>query len=108
MKEQLRVYLEWVTQPIELVASLDESPKSRELSDLLSEIASLCDRIRVDTSGTDARKPSFEIQRAGSKVGVAFAGIPLGHEFTSLVLALLQVGGTGVAAGRRSPAEGRP
>jgi alkyl hydroperoxide reductase subunit F len=93
MKEQLRVYLERVTQPIELVASLDASPASRELSELLSEVASLCDRIRVDTAGTDARKPSFEIRRAGSNIGVAFAGIPLGHEFTSLVLALLQVGG---------------
>jgi alkyl hydroperoxide reductase subunit F len=93
MKEQLRVYLERVAQPIELVASLDDSPKSRELSDLLSEIASLCDQIRVDPEGTAERRPSFEIRRAGSNIGVAFAGIPLGHEFTSLVLALLQVGG---------------
>jgi len=93
MKEQLRAYLERVAQPIELVASLDGSAKSQELSDLLSEIALLCDRIRLDTTGAAARKPSFEIQRAGSNIGVGFAGIPLGHEFTSLVLALLQVGG---------------
>jgi len=93
VKEQLRTYLERVIQPIELVASLDGSAASQELSELLAEIASLSDRIRVDNTGTDARKPSFEIRRAGSNVGVAFAGIPLGHEFTSLVLALLQVGG---------------
>jgi alkyl hydroperoxide reductase subunit F len=93
MKEQLRAYLKRVVHPLELVASLDGSPKSQELSDLLTEIASLCDRIRVDTAGAAERKPSFEIRRAGSNIGVAFAGIPLGHEFTSLVLALLQVGG---------------
>jgi len=93
VKEQLRTYLERVIQPIELVASLDGSAASQELSELLAEIASLSDRIRVDNTGTDARNPSFEIRRAGSNVGVAFAGIPLGHEFTSLVLALLQVGG---------------
>src|SRR4029077_7092845 len=82
-----------VSQPIELVASLDGSAKSQELSDLLSEIASVCDKIRVDAAGTGAGTPSFQIRRAGSDVGVTFAGIPLGHEFTSLVLALLQVGG---------------
>jgi NADH-dependent peroxiredoxin subunit F len=93
MKEQLRAYLTRVSQPIELVASLDRSAKSQELSDLLSEIASVCDKIRVDAAGTDARRPSFQIRRAGSNIGITFAGIPLGHEFTSLVLALLQVGG---------------
>ncbi|HEX7156825.1 MAG TPA: alkyl hydroperoxide reductase subunit F, partial [Burkholderiaceae bacterium] len=92
-KEQLRAYLERVAHPIDLVASVDASPKSGELLALLHEIASVCDRVRVDASGTDARAPSFEIRRAGSDVAVAFAGIPLGHEFTSLVLALLQAGG---------------
>jgi alkyl hydroperoxide reductase subunit F len=93
LRSQLKTYLERVVQPIELVASLDSGPKSQELLALLQDIASLCDRVSVDPTGSDARRPSFRIRRAGTDVAVSFAGIPLGHEFTSLVLALLQVGG---------------
>jgi alkyl hydroperoxide reductase subunit F len=93
LKSQLHSYLEKLTQPIELVASLDDSAKSRELDELLHEIAALSDKISLRRDDSDARKPSFEINRVGTDIGVRFAGIPLGHEFTSLVLALLQVGG---------------
>ena len=93
LKTQLQAYLEKVTHPIELVASLDGSAKSQELSELLDDIASLSEKVTVSRTGTDPRKPSFAINRAGTDVSVRFAGIPLGHEFTSLVLALLQVGG---------------
>jgi len=93
LKTQLKAYLERLVLPIELVASLDESDKSRELGALLDEIASLSDKITVVRRDDDARRPSFAISRASSDVSVRFAGIPLGHEFTSLVLALLQVGG---------------
>ena len=92
LKSQLQAYLGKLVQPIELVAALDDSEGSRELLDLLEDIASLSDRIRV-TRRDDVRVPSFAIERAGSDVSVRFAGVPLGHEFTSLVLALLQVGG---------------
>src|SRR3954466_16137969 len=90
---QLKTHLERVTHPIELVASLDDSPKSSELRELLDEIASLSPKITVDHRDDDARRPSFAIVRTGTDVSVRFAGIPMGHEFTSLVLALLQVGG---------------
>lgn len=90
---QLATYLTKVTQPIELVASLDDRAKSAELLDLLEEIAALSDQVSVRRDGTAERRPSFEVNRVGTDIGVAFAGIPLGHEFTSLVLALLQVGG---------------
>ena len=93
VKAQLRVHLEKLARPIVLVASLDESPTSRELLGLLQDIAALSDRVSIDTSGKQARRPSFAVRQAGSDVQVGFAGIPLGHEFTSLVLALLQVGG---------------
>ena len=94
LKTQLKAYLEKVVQPIEIVASLDDSAKSVELRELLQEIDLLSDRITLVERRDDAeRKPSFSINRAGSDVGVRFAGIPMGHEFTSLVLALLQVGG---------------
>ncbi len=93
MKEQLKAYLVNIREPIELVASLDEGAKSAELAELLDEIAALSDKVSVSRTGTDPRKPSFLIRRTGTDIGVTFAGIPLGHEFTSLVLALLQVGG---------------
>ncbi|MBS0376502.1 MAG: alkyl hydroperoxide reductase subunit F [Proteobacteria bacterium] len=93
LKSQLQTYLERLTLPIELAASLDDSEASRELEALLGEIAALSGRITVVRADDDARRPSFEIRRAGTGIGVRFAGLPLGHEFTSLVLALLQVGG---------------
>ncbi len=92
LKTQLAAYLEKLQQPIELVASLDESAASRELDALLGEIAALSPKISR-AAGNDARKPSFLIRRTGTDTQVGFAAIPLGHEFTSLVLALLQVGG---------------
>ena len=93
IKTQLKGYLEKLTQPIELVAALDDSAKATELDALLHDIAALSDKISLRRDDSDARKPSFAINRIGTDVGVRFAGIPMGHEFTSLVLALLQVGG---------------
>jgi alkyl hydroperoxide reductase subunit F len=91
---QLKAYLGKVTQPIEIIASLDDGPKSLELNAMLEEIAVLSDKISLVRSDDDnERKPSFAINRIGTEIGVRFAGIPMGHEFTSLVLALLQVGG---------------
>jgi alkyl hydroperoxide reductase subunit F len=94
LTDQLRGYLQRLVQPIELVASLDESPTSTEMASLLDQIASLSDLVTVVRSGHDARRPSFVVQRSGApEVAVRFAGLPLGHELSSLVLALLQVGG---------------
>ncbi|UTY57356.1 alkyl hydroperoxide reductase subunit F [Massilia sp. erpn] len=94
LKTQLKAYLEKVVQPIEIVASLDGSAKSQELQGLLQDIQSLSDKITVvERPEAHSRKPAFSINRPGSDIGVTFAGIPMGHEFTSLVLALLQVGG---------------
>ncbi len=93
LKTQLQAYLEKVTQPFEIVASLDDSEKSQELLGLLNDIVGLTDKITLKTDGSDARRPSFALNRPGADIGITFAGIPMGHEFTSLVLALLQVGG---------------
>ncbi len=93
LSQQLSAYLTKIVMPVELVASLDDSAKSAELAGLLDEIAALSDNVTVVPAATDKRAPSFMIRRAGTDIGVRFAGIPLGHEFTSLVLALLQVGG---------------
>lgn len=93
LKAQLKSYLERVTQPIEIVASLDDGAKSQEMLALLKDIVSLSNQITLLDNGTDGRKPSFSLNRPGSDISLRFAGIPMGHEFTSLVLALLQVGG---------------
>jgi alkyl hydroperoxide reductase subunit F len=93
LKEQLKAYLANVKMPIELVASLDDGAKSKELQALLEDIASLSSLVSFVRPDDDARKPSFLIRRTGTDIAVRFAGIPMGHEFTSLVLALLQVGG---------------
>ncbi|TMH07738.1 MAG: alkyl hydroperoxide reductase subunit F [Betaproteobacteria bacterium] len=95
LKAQLKAYLERITQPIELVASLDGSDTSREMLALLNAVAAQSRNVVVVEEQDDAaRKPSFLIQRVSNRdIGVRFAGLPMGHEFTSLVLALLQVGG---------------
>ncbi|WP_287029610.1 alkyl hydroperoxide reductase subunit F, partial [Pseudomonas sp. UBA6310] len=93
LKTQLKAYLEKVTQPFEIVASLDDSAKSQETLGLLQDIVSLTDKITLKTDGADARKPSFSLNRPNGNISLRFAGLPMGHEFTSLVLALLQVGG---------------
>lgn len=95
---QLKTLLEKVAAPIELVASLDDGAKSADLAKFLQETAALSDKVSYRRADDDARRPSFRIERvgtddAGQRVGVQFACIPLGHELSSYVLALLQVGG---------------
>jgi len=94
LKTQLKGYLEKLTRPIQIVASVDDGESSTEMLELLSDIASLSDLVKVDVLRDDAQfKPSFAVREPGTPARVRFAGIPMGHEFTSLVLALLQVGG---------------
>lgn len=94
LKTQLQAYLTKVTRPVEIRASLDDGDSSRQMRDLLQEIVSLSPLLSyVEASGSAERKPSFQITRPDMDIGIHFAAIPLGHEFTSLVLALLQTGG---------------
>ncbi len=94
LKGQLAAYLERVSQPFEMVASLDDSETSRDMRTLLETIQGLrADKISLRLDGNDARRPSFSLQSVGADTSLRFAGLPLGHEFTSLVLALLWTGG---------------
>ena len=93
LSQQLRTYLERLTQPVELVASLDERAASQDMRTLLDEIAALSPLVSARFDGSDARRPSFQVTRAGADIGLRFAAVPMGHEFTSLVLALLHAGG---------------
>lgn len=93
-KAQLKSYLERATQPIEIVASLDDSEASGEVLSLLKDVAEASPLVKLTESRDDNhRKPSFSINRPSENHGPRFAGLPMGHEFTSLILALLQVGG---------------
>ncbi|MBS0353764.1 MAG: alkyl hydroperoxide reductase subunit F [Proteobacteria bacterium] len=93
IKNQLKAYLEKLQRPIEVVASLDDSAKAQELRGLLVDIAELSDKVTLREDGTHALRPSFGVTVPGEAPRIHFAGIPMGHEFTSLILALLQTGG---------------
>jgi alkyl hydroperoxide reductase subunit F len=94
LKAQLAAYLQRISQPVELVASLDETPGSAKLRELLRDIAEASPHVSVtETRDGPHRSPSFSVGKPGESPRVRFAGLPMGHEFTSLVLALLQAGG---------------
>jgi len=91
---QLKGYLDNIKRPIELIAALDDSAKAKEMRDLLQEIADMSSRISfIEDADSDPRIPSFQIKQPQGDEKIRFAGIPMGHEFTSLVLALLHTGG---------------
>jgi NADH-dependent peroxiredoxin subunit F len=98
MKAQLGAYLERLTAPVQITAYVNDSQASEEMLSLLADIASLTSFVSVtpvrgDDLKAGQRAPSFALARPGEAPRVTFAGLPMGHEFTSLVLALLQVGG---------------
>src|SRR5690606_36248355 len=93
IKSQLKAYLEKLQSPIELVASLDAGDKSKDVSRLLDDIATLSNKVSVRENGDSHYRPSFSVGPQGKAARIHFAGIPMGHEFTSLVLALLHSGG---------------
>ncbi|SHN27212.1 alkyl hydroperoxide reductase subunit F [Gracilibacillus kekensis] len=92
IKSQLQEYLKLLEDDIVIKASVGSDDVSKEVDELVNEIASMSDKISIEQGSFD-RTPSFSINRKGEDTGVIFAGVPLGHEFTSLVLALLQVSG---------------
>ena len=93
-KFQLKTYLERATAPIEIVASLNDSPVSEEMRSMLEDVAAASTLVKLTISRDDNhRKPSFSVNRPSENHGPRFAGLPMGHEFTSLILALLQIGG---------------
>ncbi|MBJ6981257.1 alkyl hydroperoxide reductase subunit F [Luteimonas sp. MC1572] len=94
LKTQLKGYLERLQRPVVLVASVDDGTKSAELLELLEDIRAQSDKVSVEIRrDDDQRKPSFAVTSPGHDIDLRFAGLPMGHEFTSLVLALLQAGG---------------
>jgi len=96
LKNQLKSYLERLVNPIEITAYTDGSASSQELQELLRDIQEVAPAEKLSVIAGDIsgqRVPSFRVSAAGQAMGLTFAGLPMGHEFTSLVLALLQASG---------------
>lgn len=92
IKQQLEQYLQLLEGNVLLKVSAGTDTVSNEMMDLVNELSSMSDKITVEQTSLP-RTPSFSVNRVGEDTGITFAGVPLGHEFTSLVLALLQVSG---------------
>mgnify|MGYP000011512047 FL=1 len=94
IKEQLNQYLTKIETPVVLDAYIDDQNSSTSMVDLLEELSGMSNKISLNVhKDSDERTPSFKVNKPDEVSGIQFAGIPMGHEFTSLVLALLQVGG---------------
>jgi alkyl hydroperoxide reductase subunit F len=94
IKNQLKSHFESLTQPVELLIALDDSKKSTEVESLANDLASLSDKFSVSNNpDSAARRPSMVVHSPQKNTHITFAGVPMGHEFTSLVLALLHTGG---------------
>ncbi len=93
IKQQLKTYLQMLRHPIELVASLDNSENAHKMEELVKEIGECSELVSVRFDGDYTLRPSFSIAKKGEEGRVRFAGLPMGHEFTSLLLGLLHVGG---------------
>ena len=99
LQNQLRAYFTKLRRPVRLVASLNESETAREMKALLKEVAALSELLSYEeTLDPSLSRPSFQITSTEREIGIHFAALPMGHEFSSFVLALLQAGGHPVKA----------
>jgi alkyl hydroperoxide reductase subunit F len=93
IKTQLKTYFEKIESPIVLEATLDDSTQSAQMLELLNEVAEQSTKLTVKTSGSSKNIPSFTVGKADEIARIAFSGLPMGHEMTSFILAILQASG---------------
>ena len=93
IKSQLKAYFEKIVTPITLTASLDQSPAAAQMLELLNEVAEQSEKITIKTDGKVKNVPSFTVGKAGEEARITFSGLPMGHEMTSFILAILQASG---------------
>lgn len=93
IKAQLKAYFEKIIDPVIIEASLNDSQHSADMLTLLHEVAEQSNKITIKTDGTHKNTPSFTVGKIGEPARIIFSGLPLGHEMTSFILAVLQVGG---------------
>ncbi|HLR81490.1 MAG TPA: alkyl hydroperoxide reductase subunit F [Bacillota bacterium] len=92
IKQQLEQYMQFLEDDVVLKVSVGSDDISKKTQELVDELASMSSKIKVEKAQLK-RTPSFSVNRPGEDTGITFAGLPLGEEFTSLVLALIQVSG---------------
>ena len=93
IKSQLKAYFEKIVTPITLTASLDQSPAAAQMLELLNEVAEQSEKITIKTDGKVNNVPSFTVGKTGEEARITFSGLPMGHEMTSFILAILQASG---------------
>lgn len=93
IKTQLKAYFEKIESPIVLEATLDDSTHSAQMLELLNEVAEQSTKITVKTSGSSKNIPSFTVGKVDEVARISFSGLPMGHEMTSFILAILQASG---------------
>ena len=93
IKTQLKAYFEKIESPIVLEATLDDSTQSAQMLELLNEVAEQSTKLTVKTSGSSKNIPSFTVGKADELARIEFSGLPMGHEMTSFILAILQASG---------------
>ncbi len=93
IKTQLKAYFEKIESPIILEATLDDSTHSTQMLELLNEVAEQSTKLTVKTSGSSKNIPSFTVGKVDEVARIAFSGLPMGHEMTSFILAILQASG---------------
>lgn len=92
IRQQLAEYLKLMEGDVKLVVSAGEDETSKDMLALIDELSAMSPHIHVEKANL-LRTPSFTVDKPNESTGIVFAGVPLGHEFSSLVLALLQVSG---------------
>ena len=94
IRSQLSSHLDKIVRPVEITVSADSGSASREMMEFLRDVAGLSSSVMIrERAQPSALVPSFSLNSPDCKIDITFAGTPSGHEFTSFVLALLQVGG---------------
>ena len=92
LKQQLAQYLDLLKTEVTIGLSVTNDDKSEKVKEFVTEVAELSDKIKVEEKDLEY-KPSFEVKGEFDHGKIVFAGVPLGHEFASFALAMLQAGG---------------
>lgn len=92
LKQQLAQYLDMLKTEVTIGLSVSQDESSKKVKEFVEEVAELSDKIKVEEKEL-TYTPSFEIKGDFDHGRIVFAGVPLGHEFASFALAMLQAGG---------------
>lgn len=95
LKEQLQSVFAKLENTVELVYDKSSHEDQKDLVEMLQDVAGTSDKIVVRESDSSSATPLFRIEYKGQPTGISFKGIPGGHEFSTLILAILNSDGKG-------------